>query len=242
MAHRFRRDLLPDDNLSECICGYNFTTPKALPSHFHSCVKYKRTSINQRHDRINNTVLAFCREAGISATFIPRDPSQNDRRVPDGRQWLERGLNYTDVTCRHPITATSLRYAKRVGRILDIAVLGKHKKYELWATNREASFCALAINSYGVISAEFHDFLHEIAKHAVDNNLSPIDNKEMFVNRMIQHIVVTLMKGNAWIYTKGIRDGKLLRFPADIAEFEEHVNRNISNLASNKRNEKLCSL
>jgi len=50
------------------------------------------------------------------------------------------------------------------------------------------------------------------------------------------------MKGNAWIYTKGIRDGKLLRFPADIAEFEEHVNRNISNLASNKRNEKLCSL
>ena len=59
---------------------------------------------------------------------------------------------------------------------------------------------------------------------------------------MIQHIVVTLMKGNAWIYTKGIRDGKLLRFPADIAEFEKHVNRNISNLASNKRNEKLCSL
>ena len=64
----------------------------------------------------------------------------------------------------------------------------------------------------------------------------------MFVNRMIQHIVVTLMKGNAWIYTKGIRDGKLLCFPADIAEVEEHVNRNISNLASNKRNEKLCSL
>ena len=152
---------------------------------------------------------------------------------------LRRGLNYTDVTCTHPITATSLRYAKRVGRILDIAVLGKHKKYELWAANRGASFCALAINSYGVISGEFHDFLHEIAKHAVDNNLSPIDNEGLFVNRMIQHIVVVLMKGNSWIYTKGIRDGRLRHcFPA----VEEHVNHNINNLARNKRNEKLCSI
>jgi hypothetical protein len=58
--------MIPHENLETCICGYAyFTTQNTIYSHWHTCAKYKRTTINHRHDGVHNTIQSFHRTAGI---------------------------------------------------------------------------------------------------------------------------------------------------------------------------------
>jgi hypothetical protein len=147
--------------------------------------------------------------AGIIAKSYPRQPGgDTSNRQPDGEQWFEDGLNYSDVTVRHPVSVTYLRHACKVGKILDDAVKAKLVRYLSFASERDASFSALAINSYGSLSEEFYNFLRKIATHAENSPISNITNATAFLNTMVQDVVATLMQGNAWMYRRGVYDSR----------------------------------
>ena len=205
-----RRDLIPHRGLTKCICGYDFQHLDAFPSHFLFCEKYRNSSGLLRHNRILEQSLSFCRTAGIVATSYPRQPGgELSSKQPDGQQFFDETLNFSDVTVRHPCSPSYLnRFKGNPGKLLDSAVTQKITKYLLWCKERGASFSALAITSYGGLSEEFFNFLRKIANHADASSFSSVTDRDKFLNRMVQSTVATLMKGNSWMYRKGIHDSR----------------------------------
>ena len=134
MAHRLRRDLIPHRGLTKCICGYDFQHRDAFPSHFLFCEKYKNSSGLLRHNRILEQTLSFCRTAGIVATSYPLQPGgELSHKQPDGQQWFDEALNFSDVTVRHPGCPSYLnRFKGNPGKLLDSAVTQKFVSYLLW--------------------------------------------------------------------------------------------------------------
>jgi hypothetical protein len=185
--------------------------------------------------------MKFNHTAGIVASSYPRSIGQDEdsRRQPDGEQWFHNGLNFSDVTVRHPLSPSHLTYAHRVGKILDSAVTSKLTRYLAYATERGASFSVLAITSYGGLSEEFFKFLQKVANHAEANSFSSITDRTRFLNKMVQSIVSTLMKANAWMYHKGIRDSRRKYGYVAKAANQEAVNLIIATQKDAKRNELL---
>ena len=229
LAHRFRRDLIPQDDLKACICGYDFTQQDACYSHWHTCPKYRRTTINHRHDTMHRLIQSFHHTAGImTSDHLGRE----NNLVPDGLQLLEPP-NYSDFTCRHPLAQSHLADASNPAKILDKAVMQKTKKYELWCQNRGATFTAHAILSYGMLSIELINHLKKVAKHAATCCYSRISDYRKYMREMVERISVTLAKCNAWIYRKGIMDsGCIIKNRAPLNNYV------VKDIVNTRRNEK----
>ena len=159
-------------------------------------------------------------------------------KQPDGQQWFDEALNFSDVTVRHPGCPSYLnRFKGNPGKLLDSAVTQKFVSYLLWCKERGASFSALAITSYGGLSEEFFNFLRRIANHAEASSFSSVTDRTAFLNRMVQSVVATLMKGNSWMYRRGIHDSRRKYGYVLKAADEEAIAEAIKSQKEAKRNE-----
>ena len=102
---------------------------------------------------------------------------------------------------------------------------------------RGATFTPHAILTYGMLSAELIQHLKLLSQIAEASRFSRVVNQKKFMREMVVCISAKLMKMNAWIYEKGIRDSGCLLKTRD-ASLERSA-ADIDRIVNERRNEKL---
>jgi hypothetical protein len=237
-AIKLRRNMLPSENIVTCCCGYSFEEDTARNTHFLSCVKFRKTKGYNRHESINHEVTQGCRDAGGIAHSSCRGQSMNEsRKIPDGFQEFPEGINYTDVTVCHPLCKTHAGNSNP-GKILDKAVLAKHKKYDRFIHQQGAKFTALAMLSYGNLSKEFEDFINRLGKMAKESPYANPHYSQSLASRLKKIVQITCMKGSAKIMLHGERMATK-NYSPQLAEYDEQDFKNrMKKLGQEKINEK----
>ena len=217
MAHRRLHSLPPDLRLHFCKCGYNFQDEGSIHTHFHSCLKYKRTSVTRRHDELCRYITTKCQQLGFIASCTvkrsdPDDPVKS--KIPDGSQTsLNGNTTFTDVTFRNT-DSYILQARSNPGSVLDTAEASKHKKYKSYCNTLDATFAALACSVSGMIGAEFQEFLFYMANHALSSPIvQHIQNKIERANllkRLKHEIAIINQKGNAHVDLVGVAEAQAL--------------------------------
>jgi hypothetical protein len=209
LAVRHRLGLLPYESLSRQSCHCRFRTRFTDdPDHFHSCEKFKRTFLTQRHNNLVQVVQDLAINAGFMAI---REPNAHVR--PEGiaeQAALSKDYNrhadllllrhdlklYVDVTVVRPTRASTLHAQARSVSTLPLTATRapaswKHSKYDEIARVNGYRMVPFVVESYGGIGAEANTLLHTLASHSKE--LSP----QAFLLHAHKRLSVALQSSNA---------------------------------------------
>ena len=195
----------------------NIQDEGSIHTHFHSCLKYKRTSVTRRHDELCRYITTKCQQLGFIASCTvkrsdPDDPVKS--KIRDGSQTsLNGNTTFTDVTFRNT-DSYILQARSNPGSVLDTAEASKHKKYKSYCNTLDATFAALACSVSGMIGAEFQEFLFYMANHALSSPIvQHIQNKIERANllkRLKHEIAILIQKGNAHVDIVGVAEAQAM--------------------------------
>jgi len=214
LSNRDRYGMVLDPTCTHCgACGHAFTCPEEQSTHFHSCIKYRKTTVNDRHDGIGKHTCTIGRHAGLHTTWEKR-PDSGSRMRPDGGFHLSDGTLLTDTTCRHPVTNTAMRIVNfKPGKVLDDACKGKITDYKTFAERAGASFLPLAISVYGRFHKDYLIFLKKLSWEAINNGVLSDDKERIaFYRQSVAEISVLRAKYNARILIRGLQDSRSRRW------------------------------
>jgi hypothetical protein len=211
---RNRLGMSLDPDCTHCgACGHRFLRAEEQATHFQSCVKFRKTTVNDRHDAVGKTTCTIGRKAGAATNWEKR-PDSGSRKRPDGGYHLSDGTFLTDTTVRHPATNTALKVVRpKRGAVLVAAVKGKTKKYKELAKQEGARFVTLAISAFGHFHKDYLIFLKKLSWEAVANYvaLSERDRVDFYV-QSVRQISVVLHKMNAKIFARGLMESRSHRW------------------------------
>jgi hypothetical protein len=214
----FTSGVSPYHNLPDCPCGHHYdpSSPTSDETHAMSCKKYQGERIFL-HDLLKNLATKQARRAGLAAGNEPATDMKGPRYRPDGEQLFSSGLNYTDTTTVHPLTP--LRVANNQAgtkALLALAVKGKIDNFNFegqkdvkdaagnvidqtrsFCALENASFLALAIETYGGLHTDYLRFLRNISAEAVNNLLCADTDPERnaYYAFLVAETQATLIKG-----------------------------------------------
>ena len=205
---RNRLGMALDPDCTHCgACGHQFLIPEEQATHFQSCIKYRKTTVNNRHDSVGKATCTIGRKAG-AATNWEQKPDNGERKRPDGGYHLPDGTVLTDTTVRHPATNTALKVVRpRRGAVLVGALKVKTRKHKDFAKREGARFVTLAISAFGHFHKDYLIFLKKLSWVALANYV--VHNERDRVNFYVQsvrQISVVLHKMNAKIFARGLMD------------------------------------
>jgi hypothetical protein len=244
-AIRHRYDLPPSDYLPDhCICGQSF----ASNSHFHCCEKFKKSSVNQRHELVVRTLIRYAHLAGITTRHEPPMPNEKgDRTRPD--IWfftVTKGAVYTDVSICCSYAASNLNSTDPIV----VREREKDRMYKESCTRNHAQFTPFVMDSLGrfgtgateimnIIVGEYTWFYPLHTQHEVAS----------FRQSMVAALSLRLQMGNGLVDIHGlaalhvckppihpslplrppspIKHDTLHRPPSNLIEFQRHLDRPI---------------
>jgi len=234
MAVRHRLGVLPYDSMEsqQCMCRFH-TAFTSDPDHFHSCEKFKRTLLTQRHNNIVQVLQDLAVTAGFTAI---REPNSHVRPEAIAAQanlskeynhhadllLLRHGMKlYIDVTVTRPTNETMLRSAPQSVSTKQLystrrAAHGKHAKYDEIARVNEYRMVPFAVETYGGIGAEATTLLHTMAAHSTE--YSPAE----FLTHAHARLSVALQSSNADIAQLGIEQLHLRQHAGNPYQFDAH--------------------
>jgi len=234
MAVRHRLGVLPYDSMEhqQCMCRFH-TAFTSDPDHFHSCEKFKRTLLTQRHNNIVQVLQDLAVTAGFTAI---REPNSHVRPEAIAAQanlskeynhhadllLLRHGLKlYIDVTVTRPTNETMLRAAPQSVSTKQLystrrAAHGKHAKYDEIARVNEYRMVPFAVETHGGIGAEATTLLHTMAAHSKE--YSPAE----FLTHAHARLSVALQSSNADIAQLGIEQLHLRQHAGNPYQFDAH--------------------
>jgi hypothetical protein len=188
----FTSGIAPYKNLPNCPCGYSYNPedPNSDETHGLSCKKFHGLRI-MMHDALKCLATTQARRAGLAATNEPPTDREGTRIRPDGLQLFASGLNYTDTRTVHPLTPS--RIASGVAgtkKPLNTAFKSKNDKFnyagfknvcdagghvigraESFCKQENATFHALAIETYGGLHPSYTKFLKRLLDEATAGHL-----------------------------------------------------------------------
>jgi hypothetical protein len=214
LSARNRYGMALDLNCTHCgACGHEFLYPEEQTTHFQCCVKYRKTTVNNRHDAVGKHTTTIGRRAGAHTSWEKR-PDNGSRKRPDGGYHLSDGTILTDTTIRHPVTPTTMKVARpKLGSVLNTAVKGKVKKYKELARQEGARFTTLAISAYGHFHKDHLVFLKKLSWEALSNGVLHSERERVvFYRQAVSEIAVTLDRMNAKIFIRGLQDSRSRRW------------------------------
>jgi len=232
MAVRHRLGLLPYESMEKqhCMCRFH-TSFKSDPDHFHSCEKFKRTLLTQRH----NNLVQVLQDLAVSVGFTAiREPNSHVRPEAIAQQanlskeynhhadllLLRHGLKlYIDVTVTRPTMESLLKTAPLSVSTQPLfstrrAAGRKHDKYDEIARVNEYRMVPFAVETYGGIGSEATTLLYTMAAHSKE--YSPAQ----FLTHAYARLSVALQSSNADIAQLGMEQLHLRQHAANPNQFD----------------------
>lgn len=233
LGMRHRLGLLPYEQLANKSCVCRFHTPFiADPDHFHSCDKFKRTFLTQRHNNLVQVLMDLAINAGFTAIREPNShlrPEDVSEQAPLSKDYnlhadillLKHDLKlYVDVTVCRPTNSTNLTLKSSLTKPLHSTrapASGKHSKYDEIAKINGYKMIPFAIESYGGIGREGSDFLRTLAAHSREYTPAA------FLLHARKRLSVTLQSSNANIAQLAMQQFHLHHHSRNPASYEAHL-------------------
>ena len=209
LAVRHRLGLLPYDSLASvhCVCRPH-TSFLTDPDHFHSCEKFKRTFLTQRHNNLVQVVMDLAINAGFIAIREPnthiRPATVADAPADSKHYNLHADIlllkhdrkYYIDVTVARPTNESNLRSRPRHVSSIALAstrpaAQNKRSKYADITAVNGYTFVPFVMETYGGIGHEASQLLRLLSVHSKELSAPA------FLTHAHKRLSVTLQSSNA---------------------------------------------
>jgi hypothetical protein len=209
LAVRHRLGLLPYDSLApvHCVCRPH-TSFLTDPDHFHSCEKFKRTFLTQRHNNLVQVVMDLAINAGFIAIREPnthiRPTAVADAPADSKHYNLHADIlllkhdrkYYIDVTVARPTNESNLRGRPRHVSSIPLAstrpaAQSKRSKYADITAVNGYTFVPFVMETYGGIGHEASQLLRLLSVHSKELSAPA------FLTHAHKRLSVTLQSSNA---------------------------------------------
>ena len=205
---RMRLQLPPRDTpLSMCNilqCNTPLSTDIERTHHHQVCKHIRNREATLRHNKVLNAVLRIARDAGFAASHEePIRDEQGHKLRPDAiitPSTSNHSTMYIDVSITHPAAQSYNTQAASITNPLVTAKARermKHSKYDRVATQDNARFFPLVLESYGAFGREFDSFLSLLGSAAADFHGLCEREMKRWMMCAYHDIVVALHAGNA---------------------------------------------
>jgi len=210
LKHRFN---FPVGKHSPSTCPFCHASIIDEPSHAHSCPKFKRKAVNNRHEMLVKAIIAHANRAGMVASYQPRAPDAQGRRtMPDALIVAHHRTVMIDVSC------VSMYAKSNVNNVNRIAVRERQKvaKFGECCKARGYDFIPAVFDTGGRFGAGVWRIISIIVTG--HNNSSQPHNPHLR-DSIARSLAVLLQRGNAEVDAYAMQfhrqpSGPLLRHPS----------------------------